>query len=51
MDSIERYLEVFEGLRRRKRWNTGVDILRFAALTLAAMIACMAACTVVVTSS
>ena len=36
MDPVERYLEVFEGLRRRKRWNTGVDILRFAALTLAA---------------
>jgi hypothetical protein len=36
MDSIERYLEVFEGLRRRKRWSTGTDVLRFAALTLAA---------------
>jgi hypothetical protein len=36
MDSVERYLEVFESLRRRKRWSTGVDILRFAALTLAA---------------
>jgi hypothetical protein len=36
MDSVERYLEIFEGLRRRKRWSTGVDILRFAALTLAA---------------
>ena len=36
MDPVERYLEVFEGLRRRKRWSTGVDILRFAALTLAA---------------
>jgi len=35
MDSIERYLEVFEGLRRRKRWSTGINILRFAALTLA----------------
>ncbi len=36
MDSIERYLEVFEGLRRRKRWSTDTNILRFAALTLAA---------------
>ena len=36
MDPVERYLEVFEGLRRRKRWSTGVNILRFAALTLAA---------------
>jgi len=36
MDPVERYLEVFEGLRRRKRWSTGVEILRFAALTLAA---------------
>jgi hypothetical protein len=36
MDSVERYLEVFEGLRRRKRWSTGTNILRFAALTLAA---------------
>jgi hypothetical protein len=37
MDSIERYLDVFEGLRQRKRWSTGVNILRFAALTLAAV--------------
>jgi len=36
MDSIERYLEVFEGLRRSKRWSTDANILRFAALTLAA---------------
>jgi hypothetical protein len=36
MDSIERYLEMFEGLRRRKRWSTGTEVLRFAALTLAA---------------
>ncbi len=36
MDSVERYLEVFEQLYRRKRWSTGVNILRFAALTLAA---------------
>ena len=35
MDSIERYLEVFEDIRRRKRWSTGINILRFAALTLA----------------
>ncbi len=36
MDSVERYLDVFEGLKRRKRWNSGIEILRFAALTLAA---------------
>ena len=36
MDPVERYLEVFEELHRRKRWSTGVSILRFAALTLAA---------------
>lgn len=36
MDSIERYLDIFEGLRRRKRWSTGTEVLRFAALTLAA---------------
>ena len=36
MDSVERYLEVFEGLRTRKRWSTDTNILRFAALTLAA---------------
>jgi hypothetical protein len=36
MDSIERYLGVFEGLRQRKRWSTGTEVLRFAALTLAA---------------
>ena len=36
MDSVKRYLEVFEELHRRKRWSTGVRILRFAALTLAA---------------
>jgi hypothetical protein len=36
MDPVERYLEVFEGLRRRKRWSTGVNLLRFAALSLAA---------------
>jgi len=36
MDSVDRYLEVFEELRSRKRWNTGVEVLRFAALTLAA---------------
>jgi len=34
MVPIERYLNVFEGLRRRKRWSTGIEILRFAALTL-----------------
>ncbi len=36
MDPVERYLEVFEGLRRSKRWSTDTNILRFAALTLAA---------------
>ncbi len=36
MDPVERYLEVFEELRLRKRWSTGVEVLRFAALTLAA---------------
>jgi len=36
MQSIERYLQVFESLRRNKRWGTDTGILRFAALTLAA---------------
>jgi len=36
MSTVERYLEVFEELRSRKRWNTDTTILRFAALTLAA---------------
>ncbi|MEE4272143.1 MAG: DUF4003 family protein [Thermoanaerobaculales bacterium] len=36
MDHVERYLEVFDELRRRKRWSTGDTMLRFAALTLAA---------------
>jgi hypothetical protein len=36
MDSIERYLFVFDSLRRRKRWSTDTNVLRFAALTLAA---------------
>lgn len=36
MDPVERYLEVFEELRRSKRWSTDTNILRFAALTLAA---------------
>ena len=36
MDPVERYLEIFEGLRRSKRWSTDTNILRFAALTLAA---------------
>ena len=40
MDPVEKYLEVFEGLRRRKRWSTGIEAQQ------AAMIACMAACTV-----
>ena len=36
MQSIEHYQQVFESLRRSKRWSTDVDILRFAALTLSA---------------
>jgi hypothetical protein len=36
MDPVERYLEIFDELRRRKRWSTDTSILRFAALTLAA---------------
>lgn len=36
MDPVERYLEIFEELRRSKRWSTDTNILRFAALTLAA---------------
>lgn len=36
MSTVERYLEVFEALRRRKRWSTDTTVLRFAALTLAA---------------
>lgn len=36
MDHVERYLEVYESLRRRKRWSTDANILRFAALTIAA---------------
>jgi len=36
MDHVERYLEVFDELRKRKRWSTGDTMLRFAALTLAA---------------
>jgi len=36
MDSVEQYLQVFDDLRRRKRWSTGTNFLRFAALTLAA---------------
>jgi len=36
MPTIERYLEIFDSLRRRKRWTTNATVLRFAALTLAA---------------
>jgi hypothetical protein len=36
MDAVERYLETFERLRRRKRWTTDTNVLRFAALALAA---------------
>ena len=31
-----RYLQVFEDLKRKKRWSTDTNVLRFAALTLAA---------------
>ena len=37
MVTVERYLEVFEDLRRRKRWSTDRNVLRFAALTLASL--------------
>ncbi len=36
MDSVERYFDVYDDLRRSKRWSTGDNMLRFAALTLAA---------------
>ncbi len=36
MDPVERYLEVFEALLKKKRWTTDTNVLRFAALTLAA---------------
>lgn len=36
METIETYLEVFEALKRKKRWSTGTNILRFTALSLAA---------------
>jgi hypothetical protein len=36
MATIERYLEIYDSLRRRKRWSTDSNVLRFAALTLAA---------------
>jgi len=36
MDHVERYLEVFDDLYRRKRWSTGDTMVRFAALTLSA---------------
>ena len=36
METVERYLQVFEDLRRKKRWATDTNVLRFAALTLAA---------------
>jgi hypothetical protein len=35
MQTIERYLEIFATLKRRKRWTTDTGVLRFAALTLA----------------
>lgn len=67
MDHVERYLEIFEGLRRSKRWSTDTNILRFCALTLAAaetaetgfdleaqqaaLVACMAAASVATTTA
>ena len=36
MDPVERYLDVFDELRRGKRWSTDTNVLRFCALTLAA---------------
>jgi hypothetical protein len=36
MDAVAHYLETFQDLQRRKRWSTGTNFLRFAALTLAA---------------
>jgi hypothetical protein len=36
MDHVERYLDVFEDLYRRKKWSTGDTMIRFAALTLSA---------------
>ena len=36
MSTVERYLEVYEGLKSSKRWSTDSTVLRFAALTLAA---------------
>ena len=35
METTTRYLEVFEELRKRKRFGTNVSVLRFVALTLA----------------
>jgi len=37
MDPVERYLEVFDTLRRRKHWSIDTGVLRFAALSLAAV--------------
>jgi len=36
METVDRYLARFEELRRKKRWSTDTNILRFAALALAA---------------
>jgi len=35
-DDVTRYLELFESLRRSKRWGTDTTVLRFAALGLSA---------------
>jgi hypothetical protein len=36
MEAVDRYLALFEELRRKKRWSTDTNVLRFAALALAA---------------
>jgi len=36
METVDRYLALFEELRRKKRWSTDTNMLRLAALALAA---------------
>lgn len=36
MSNVDKYLRTFESLRQRKRWDTNLAVLRFAAVTLAA---------------
>ena len=36
-DRIHHYLEVFDGLRRARRWSANTAVLRFAAMTLATL--------------